>query len=158
MKYKIILFTFLVFLSSCLSEKMAVKKINQIAKYYPHLINEKTDTIIDVVEITKEVFIKPDTSLLFEKWNDKINDSVTYNIIDSAYNVEVTLVRDTFVKVSVRTEIIADTLLISLTDTIEKTIIQKEYTTKLKKYIPFWIYLLIFVLIVLIFIIITKLK
>jgi len=138
-----IIFLVLILFSSCLTQKRAVKKLDKIAKNFPELIEERNDTIIEVWEITQEVFIEADTAELYSEWDDANVDSIVYRIGDSIFITEVRLVRDTLVKFSVRTEVFADTIRVVLTDTIETIINTTEYVTKIDKKIPWWIWVLI---------------
>jgi len=146
MRYIILTITILVLFSSCLTQKRAAKKLNQIAIQYPELITEKSDTLIDIWEITKEVIIEADTTELFAKWNDLKTDSIVYEIVDSIYMTEVKLIRDTFINVSIKTEVFADTIFLTVRDTIDRVINNKEFVTKIENKIPWWIWFILFVL------------
>lgn len=138
-----IIFLVLVLFSSCLTQKRAAKKLNQIANEYPELIQAKADTIIEVWEITKEVFVDADTSELFDRWDDMNTDSIVYEIGDSVFITKVKLIRDTVVNVSIRTEVFADTITVTVRDTIDKIVNKTEFVTKIEDKTPWWVWILI---------------
>ena len=132
--------------SGCLTQKRAVKKLNQIVEKFPELIEESNDTIIEIWEITKEVFVPADTIDLFAEWDDSKIDSIVYEIGDSVFITKVKLVRDTVVRFSVSTEVFADTITVTVRDTFESIINTTEYVTKIDKKLPWWVWVLIIAL------------
>jgi hypothetical protein len=121
-----------ILLSSCFTQRKAVRQLNKIIEHHPELIKESIDTFIIVAEVIKEVPVRADTLEASWDWDWEQQDTFHQVAQDSFVRTEVRIIRDTIFKVSVRTEVFPDTIEIIVNDTIQKIVFKTEYVTKLE--------------------------
>ena len=122
----ILFFLTIILLTSCYTQRAALRDLNKIKVHHPDLIEEVPDTIIQVLEVTKEVPIKGDTLEADWEWDWSKVDTFYQTISDSTVITEVQLIRDTVVNISVRTEVFPDTIEVLIRDTIETIVIKNR--------------------------------
>ena len=136
MKHISIILLFAVILSSCYTQRAALRDLNKIKVHHPDLIEELSDTIIQVWEVTKEVPIPADTISAEWGWDWTKVDTFYQTVSDSVVITKIRLIRDTIINVSVQTEVFPDTIKIYVTDTIKTIVTKTEYTTQVDTKIP----------------------
>lgn len=132
--------------SACYTEKKAMRHLRQIKERQPHLIQADTAKKKVIFDEWFGVAVPGDTVTNKSEWFWSMNEVDTFErvLIDSIATTQVKLINaDTVVEIKVRTIVQERLVPVRITDTIEVSIPEINYITNTKKYIPWWVYVVI---------------